>query len=55
MESMRRLVSYLMAKYSISPENVIGHRDAPNASTACPGSQLHKYIHSSFRTVLARG
>jgi hypothetical protein len=54
LESMRRLVSYLMAKYDIPAHNVIGHRDAPGTSTECPGDKLHAYIHSTFRTQLSR-
>jgi N-acetylmuramoyl-L-alanine amidase len=52
--ALSRLVSYLSAKYNISPQNVIGHRDAPNAKTECPGDYLHSYIYKTLRPALAR-
>lgn len=52
--SLERLVSYLVAKYNISPQNIIGHRDAPNAKTECPGNTLHSYIWRTLRPSLAR-
>ena len=53
--AMHRLVSYLAARYDIPPGRIIGHRDAPNASTECPGDALHAYIHSTgFHTLIAR-
>ncbi len=47
--SLRRLVSYLAARYRIDADNVIGHCDAPNASTECPGSALHQYVTGTLR------
>lgn len=38
LDSLARLVSYLMQTYKISEANVIGHRDTKN--TDCPGSNL---------------
>ena len=50
--SLRRLVESLMAAYDIPRGNIIGHRDAPNAKTQCPGSALHTYLHQTFRPSL---
>jgi len=50
--SLERLVLYLMNRYNIPPENVMGHRDVPNASTQCPGNALHRYIHGPLARVL---
>jgi len=47
--SLTRLVAWLSRAYSISPENVIGHRDAPGAATDCPGDRLHAYVHGVLR------
>ena len=52
--SLQRLVSYLMAKYDIPAENVVGHRDGPGTSTECPGKLLHAYLHSTFRAEISR-
>ncbi len=52
--SLRRLVLYLIPAHEIAPENVVEHREAPNASTACPGETLHAYLHSTFRPSLKR-
>ncbi len=52
--SLNRLVSYLAAKYSISVGNIIGHRDAPNAHTECPGDLLWSYVHGQLRANVAR-
>lgn len=52
--SLRRLVGYLMAKYDIPVENVVGHRDGPGTSTECPGKMFHAYLHSTFRAEISR-
>ena len=52
--ALDRLVCYLMAAYDIPPERVVGHRDAPGASTECPGDALHAYMDGTFRPRLAR-
>ncbi|HUS90743.1 MAG TPA: peptidoglycan recognition family protein [Phycisphaerae bacterium] len=52
--SLRELVTFLAGEYGIGPENVLGHRDAPNAKTACPGRRLHEFIHRTLRPELAR-
>jgi len=51
--SLRRLVESLMHDYNIPARNILGHRDAPNASTQCPGGTLHTYLHRTFRASLA--
>jgi len=51
--SLRRLVLQLSAAYSIPPQNIIAHRDAPNASTQCPGDTLHSYL-ATFRDDVGR-
>jgi N-acetylmuramoyl-L-alanine amidase len=40
MESLRRLVAFLMIKCNIPANQVIGHGEAPGTSTACPGHNL---------------
>ncbi|HOD80668.1 MAG: N-acetylmuramoyl-L-alanine amidase [Planctomycetes bacterium ADurb.Bin126] len=52
--SLRRLVIYLARTYHISLHDVIGHRDAPGAKTACPGDAFHKYLHGPLKADLAR-
>ena len=47
--SLRKLTLHLMRTYRIPPENVIGHRQAPLASTACPGTRLQAYVTREFR------
>ena len=52
--SLNRLVCYLMDTYHISASNVIGHREAPNAHTECPGDTFYNYIRRDFRPSLSR-
>ena len=40
MASLKKLLRFLMAKRGISWNRVIGHREAPGASTRCPGAHL---------------
>ena len=47
--ALEELVTYLAAKYDIPARNVIGHRDAPNTATSCPGDALWKYIVGTLR------
>jgi hypothetical protein len=47
--ALRSLTAYLAARYGIPVKNVIGHRDAPNATTQCPGDQLYHYLYSTLR------
>jgi N-acetyl-anhydromuramyl-L-alanine amidase AmpD len=49
LESLRSLVSYLANTYNIAPKDIIGHRDAPNASTQCPGAALERYVVDTLR------
>lgn len=51
--SLHRLVRYLATKYDIPPGNVVGHRDAPGTSTACPGRAFHPYIAAKLRSDVA--
>ena len=50
--SLRRLVLYLMRRYDIPAARVIGHRDAPNARTACPGKAFHRHLNEKLRPQL---
>ena len=50
--SLDKLVRYLMVKYNIPAENVIGHRDAPGTATECPGDCLHTWVHKTLRPSL---
>jgi hypothetical protein len=52
--AMDRLVQSLMTKYNISPQNVIGHREAPGAKTECPGDAFYNYIRNTYRPGLVR-
>jgi len=52
--SLKKLIMNLMITYDIPPENVIGHKDAPQANTACPGRQFHKYLGWTLRRELTR-
>ena len=52
--SLHQLVTELADTYNIAPSNVIDHRDAPNATTTCPGDRLHAYVYSVLRPELLR-
>ncbi len=52
LRSLKKLVTFLARRYAIDPLHVIGHRDAPNAATACPGDALHRYIRTDLRPSL---
>ncbi|MGB2821450.1 MAG: peptidoglycan recognition family protein [Phycisphaerae bacterium] len=52
--SLASLVTYLARQYDIPPGCILGHCDAPNASTACPGSRLHGFVLSTLRPQVAR-
>ncbi len=43
--SLDRLTAFLISRYRLTPGDVLGHRDAPNATTTCPGNRLHAYVH----------
>jgi N-acetyl-anhydromuramyl-L-alanine amidase AmpD len=51
--SLRRLVVFLTSTYDIAPQNVVGHCDAPEANTECPGEKLHAYLNTTFRGSLS--
>lgn len=50
--SLDRLTRFLCSRYGIVPENVIGHRDAPQAATECPGDALERYLKQELRPSL---
>ncbi len=52
--ALTRLVTYLARQYEIPPGAVLGHCDAPNASTVCPGGRLREYVRGELRPHLAR-
>ena len=52
--SLRKLVLELMAAYNVPAENVIAHREAPTASTECPGDVFYTYVAGTFRTEIGR-
>lgn len=54
LRSLKKLLGFLTARYGIKPADVIGHRDAPNAATACPGDALHRYLNNVIRPELSR-
>jgi len=51
--SLRKLVDFLARRYDIPPGRVVGHRDAPGATTDCPGLALWKYVHGPLRGEVA--
>lgn len=53
-ESLNRLLAYLMARYHIDASCVIGHREAPGASTDCPGDKFYEYLKNTLRPSLRR-
>ncbi|MDY7011900.1 MAG: peptidoglycan recognition family protein [Planctomycetota bacterium] len=52
--SLKKLLLFLMDRYGISPSCVIGHRDAPDTSTECPGDAMHRYINEALRPELQK-
>jgi len=52
--SLNELLLYLMTTHGIRPENVIGHRNAPSASTSCPGNAFGRYVFQRLRPELRR-
>ena len=50
--SIERLVRSLAHKYNIDPANVIGHREAPNSATSCPGGGFQKWVAHRLRPKL---
>jgi hypothetical protein len=51
--ALTRLTKYLAARYHIPPEQIIGHRQAPNANTECPGDKLLVYVVGTLRKEIA--
>ncbi len=54
MNSMRKLVEYLMSQYDIPASRVIAHQQAPNANTQCCGRVLINYLDSTLRPEFAQ-
>ncbi len=57
MQSLANVVAYLMQRYNIPPERVIGH-DQTGRSTACPGQHLENQLAAIRRAavqIAARG
>lgn len=52
MDSLINTLVYLSKRFNISASNIIGHRDAPNNSTTCPGSAFY-YGTNSLATIRA--
>lgn len=50
--SLRELLAYLMTAYNIPAARVIGHREAPNAKTDCPGNMFFAYLRDTLRPQL---
>jgi len=50
--SLERLVRHLAGKYNIDPSNVIGHREAPNSATGCPGGAFLNWVSRGLRPKL---
>ena len=50
--SLHELVFLLAGRLDIPAGNVIGHRDAPNAATECPGDHLESHIRQTLRSEL---
>lgn len=46
LKSLEELVRFLAKTYNIKPDDIIAHKDAPNANTLCCGQNLYGYIHS---------
>lgn len=55
LESLNNLVRFLCQRYGITSNHVIGHRDAPNAKTECPGDMLYDYVYQQLRPSLTAG
>jgi len=52
--SLRKLVEYLVRAHNISPEDIVGHCDAPGVTTECPGARLHSHIYQRLRPEVSR-
>jgi N-acetyl-anhydromuramyl-L-alanine amidase AmpD len=50
--SLERLIRTLARRHNIDASNVIGHREAPNSSTACPGGGFQKWVANGLRAKL---
>lgn len=59
LRSAAHLIAWLMQKYNVPLERVMGHRDIPERTTACPGDQWltgakwKGMLHAAVRAVIA--
>ena len=44
LESLEKLLRYLITKYNIEIGNVLGHREVWNSATECPGDSLNEWL-----------
>lgn len=44
LKALEQVLNSLSTKYAISKENILGHREVPNAATECPGDHLLDWI-----------
>ena len=54
LKALAKLVGFLADRYGVEPSCVIGHRDAPNNITKCPGDALYRYLNTKLRPPLRR-
>lgn len=52
LDALADLAGFLMKRFDIPSESIIGHRDAPGQSTACPGGNLREYVRGGLRARL---
>ncbi len=54
--SLNKLIRFLMVRCRIPSHRVIGHREAPGASTKCPGRNMHMaQLRSSVASYVSAG
>jgi N-acetyl-anhydromuramyl-L-alanine amidase AmpD len=51
--ALRELTLFLARRYQIPPERILGHGQAPGASTECPGQKLQDYVSADLRQAIA--
>jgi N-acetyl-anhydromuramyl-L-alanine amidase AmpD len=44
LDRLSEVLCVLMSDYNIDPNNVLGHGEAPGASTLCPGKNLLSWL-----------
>ena len=50
--ALNKLLRHLMKTFGIAASNVIGHCQAPNQNTACPGRTFLRYVQTTLRGAL---